>query len=220
MMEAIGDARGLVGVKIGFEIGLGLGLREAVNIVHANTDAKVQYDHQKAGNDIDDTSMNFVRTMARARVDSAILFPFAGPVTQTAWTEGLQKEGINVFTGAEMTHRGFTFKEGGSMSERDMSKIMKLAVDLGVSNFIVPGNKPDRVAMWRNRIQRRMGSGNFGLASPGFISQGGTITEGGKAAGEFLAPIIGRGVHKNPDMSPREAVEFYAAQLREARSNG
>src|SRR4051812_47173544 len=82
LMEQIGEADGLAGVKIGFEIGLGLGLREATEIVRHYSDAKVQYDHQKAGNDIDATSKNFVRAMARGQVDSAILFPFAGPKTQ------------------------------------------------------------------------------------------------------------------------------------------
>jgi orotidine-5'-phosphate decarboxylase len=215
-MEQIGNADGLVGVKIGFEVGLGLGLKEAVNIVRANSGARVQYDHQKAGNDIPDTSKNFVRAMERGGVDSAILFPFAGPRTQTEWTRGLQAAGINVFTGAEMTHPGFTEPEGGSLSQADMEGIIDLALELGVNDFIVPGNKPDRVTLWRERIEAVRGVGNFALASPGLIDQGGDITEGGAAAGQLWTPIIGRGIHANKEMTPAEAVTFYANQLRAA----
>lgn len=216
IMEQIGDAEGLVGVKIGFELGLGLTLAEAARIVRANSNAKVQYDHQKAGNDIPDTSVNFVRAMVRGGVDSAILFPFAGPETQEAWTRGLQAEGINVFTGAEMTHKRFKKSQGGSIPETSMGRIIDLALDLDVENFIVPGNKAPSVNKWRKRIERVRGVGNFALAAPGFVNQGGVITEAGAAAGEHMHPIMGRGVHANKDMSPREAVEFYAAQQREA----
>jgi orotidine-5'-phosphate decarboxylase len=215
-MEAIGDAPGLVGVKIGFEIGLGLGLREATDIVRANSNARVQYDHQKAGNDIPDTSTNFVRAMTRAGVDSAILFPFAGPKTQTEWTRGLQAENINVFTGMEMTHPGFTETQGGSLSQAAMERIAALALELGINDFIVPGNKPDRVAFWRGCIEAVRGVGGFALASPGLISQGGEISEGGAEAGQFWTPIIGRGIHANPDLTPRQAVEFYTHQLQVA----
>jgi orotidine-5'-phosphate decarboxylase len=213
-MEKIGNAEGLVGVKIGFEIGLGLSLREASNIVRANSNARVQYDHQKAATDIDDTGKNFVRAMVRGKVDSAILFPFAGPKTQRAWTRGLQSAGINVFTGAEMTHEGFTEQEGGSLSQSDMERIIDLALELDVDNFIVPGNKPDRVKFWRRRIEAGRGVGGYALASPGLISQGGDITEGGIAAGKLWTPIIGRGIHANKEMTPSQAITFYTNQLR------
>ena len=216
MMEQIGDSEGLVGVKIGFEVGLGVGLKEATRIVRANSHARVQYDHQKAGNDIADTSVNFVRAMAYGNVDSAILFPFTGPKAQAAWTHGLQAEGINVFTGAEMTHEGFTENEGGSLSQEDMERIMDLALDLNVTDFIVPGNKPDRVRFWRERIEAVRGVGKYALASPGLISQGGDITEGGAAAGKLWTPIIGRSIHANEKMTPPQAIAFYTEQLRAA----
>lgn len=214
IMEQIGDASGLVGVKIGFELGLGLSLAEATRIVRANSDAKVQYDHQKAGNDIPDTSMNFVRTMQRGNVDSAILFPFTGPETQEAWTRALRSEGVNVFTGAEMTHKRFKKSEGGSIPETSLARIFDIALELGVDDFIVPGNKARSVNKWRKRIEAVRGVGNFALAAPGFVEQGGDVTEAGAVAGRFWHPIIGRGVHSNPTMNPRQAVEFYGKRLR------
>jgi orotidine-5'-phosphate decarboxylase len=184
--------------------------------VRAYSKAKVLYDHQKAGNDIPDTSVNFARSMVRGGVDGAILFPFAGPMTQEAWTKALQAEDIGVFTGAEMTHPGFTQATGGSLTERALEDIIDRALDLDVGNFIVPGNKAPKVEKWRTKIETARGIGGYALAAPGFVDQGGSITEAGMAAGQLWHPIIGRGVHANKEMSPREAVEFYTQQLREA----
>ena len=216
IMEEIGRVDGLLGVKIGFEVGLGLGLAEASHIVRANSNAKVQYDHQKAANDIPDTSVNFVRTMVHGKVDSAILFPFTGPDTQVAWTRGLQAEGINVFTGAEMTHKKFRKSEGGSIPESSLKKIIDLALELDVDNFIVPGNRAVSTAKWRKRIEAVRGAGNYALASPGLIDQGGNVSEAGRAAGQLWQPIIGRGIHANKKMTPRQAVEFYTQMQRAA----
>jgi orotidine-5'-phosphate decarboxylase len=222
IMQQIGDAEGLVGVKIGLEIGLGLKLEEATRIVRAYSDARVQYDHQKAGNDPHDTVPSFVRAMIRGRengggVDSAILFPFAGPETQTALTTALQSEGITVFTGAEMTHKRFRKAEGGSIPDSSLRRIIDLALELEVDNFIVPGNKARSVNKWRKHIEKVRGVGNFALAAPGFVDQGGSTTEAAVVAGRFWHPIMGRAVHANKDgMNPREAVEFYTRQLREA----
>ncbi|HVS79320.1 MAG TPA: orotidine 5'-phosphate decarboxylase / HUMPS family protein [Candidatus Saccharimonadales bacterium] len=216
-MEQIGDAEGLVGVKIGFEVGLGLSLAEASRIVRAYSDAKVLYDHQKAGNDIPDTSVNFARAMERGNVDGAILFPFTGPRTQVEWTTALQGAGLGVFTGAEMTHPGFKEAEGGSIGDQALEQIIDIALDLGVGNFIVPGNKAASVEHWRKKIAQVRGVGRFAFAAPGFVDQGGSVTEAGSVAGPIWHPIIGRGVHANKDgLTPREAVEYYTAQLREA----
>jgi len=216
IMSQIGDTEGLVGVKLGFELGLGLSLAEASRIVRANSGAKVLYDHQKAGNDIPDTSVNFARAMVRGGVDGAILFPFTGPKTQTEWTNALQGSGLGVFTGAEMTHPQFMRLEGGSLTESALEKIINLAIDLGVENFIVPGNKAEKVLKWRRYIEVAKGAGHYALAAPGFVDQGGSITEAGEKAGEIWHPIIGRGVHANKDMSPREAIDFYTRQLKTA----
>jgi orotidine-5'-phosphate decarboxylase len=214
IMQQIGDADGLVGVKLGFELGLGLKLAEASKIVRAYSNADVLYDHQKAGNDIPDTSFNFVRAMIRGGVDGAILFPFTGPETQTAWTKALQSEELGVFTGAEMTHSRFRKVERGYIPDISLVRIIDLALDLGVNDFIVPGNKPKSVEKWRKRIQKVRGLGGFALAAPGFVDQGGSVTESGKAAGELWHPIIGRGIHANQRLNPRQAVDFYTEQLK------
>jgi orotidine-5'-phosphate decarboxylase len=214
IMQQIGDVDGLAGVKIGFQVGLGLSLPEATRIVRAYSNAKVLYDHQKAGNDIPDTSVNFLDTMIHGGVDGAILFPFTGPETQEAWTTALQSEGLGVFTGAEMTHKRFRKAEGGSIPDTALSEIINLALELGVNDFIVPGNKAKSVDKWRKRIEAARGIGGYALAAPGFVDQGGSITRAGAVAGDIWHPIMGRGVHANRDMKPRQAVEYYVSQLR------
>lgn len=213
IVEQIGPEEGLVAVKIGLEVGLGLTLAEAVKIVRANSSAHVQYDHQKGGTDTPHTSPNFTRAMVRADVDSAIIFPFAGPQTQEAWTRSLQSEGIGVFTGAEMTHSKFNKKDGGYIGKAALKRIIDLAVDLEVENFILPGNNAKSIRYWRNRIERRT-SNTYAVASPGLVSQGGDITKSGKAAGVIWHPIMGRAIHANSAMTPTEAVKHYTRVLR------
>ncbi len=217
IMEEIGDTAGLAGVKIGFELGLGLSLPEAVRIVRANSGVKVQYDHQKAANDIPDTGKNFARTMVNADIDSAIIFPFTGPNTQDSWTRALTENNINVFTGAEMTHKGFSEQENGRITTRGMDEIITQALELGISHFIVPGNRPSSVRKWKDKIEAARGEGRYALAAPGFVSQGGDVSEATQAAGEYWNPIIGRGIHANQDgRSPREAIEYYALKMKES----
>jgi orotidine-5'-phosphate decarboxylase len=115
-----------------------------------------------------------------------------------------------------MTHPQFTRLEGGSLAEAALGKIINLAIDLGVENFIVPGNKAEKVIKWRRYIEIAKGAGHYALAAPGFVDQGGSITEAGTVAGQFWHPIIGRGVHANKDLAPREAVDFYTKQMQEA----
>jgi orotidine-5'-phosphate decarboxylase len=214
-MEQLGDVIGLVGVKIGFEVGLGLGLKEATNIVRSNApDAAVQYDHQKAGNDIPDTGKNYAATMIRGGVDSAILFPFASPKVEQSWIDALQGSGINVFVGSEMTTEGFQVSEGGYVTVDTQERIFDIALEKGVRNFIVPGNKAASVLRWREFIERVVPEGEYALAAPGFVDQGGDITEAAEVAGKFWTPIIGRGIHANLKMTPKEAVQFYVSQLR------
>src|SRR5882672_10987806 len=66
LVRRIGYVAGMSAYKIGFELGLGLGLGKAVDMVKEhNPRTKVIYDHQKAATDTDHTATNFARTMER-----------------------------------------------------------------------------------------------------------------------------------------------------------
>lgn len=216
LMNQMTGVEGLSGVKLGFEVGLGLGLSQAVEIVKAtDPNLEVTYDHQKGGNDIPATGVNFARTMERAGVDSAILFPFTGPVTQEAWTRELQQRGIRVLSGAEMTHDQIAASADG-LSEgyihpEAFKRMFALAVELEVRDFVVPGNKPEAVVGYRQLFDREIGEGEYTLWAPGFVTQGGEISETGAVAGPRFNAIVGSGIYKAEN--PRQAATLFGRKI-------
>jgi orotidine-5'-phosphate decarboxylase len=178
---------------------LRIGLEVAVKEVRSWTDLPIIYDHQKAGTDIPDMGKNFA-TNLEGLVEAAILFPFTGPETQTAWTKALQDGGIVPIIGAEMTHPGFNEVEGGYIAIDAPKRMFELAVADGVRDFVVPGNKPAVVAACRELLAGLLGDESFALYAPGFVKQGGVISEAGHAAGPFFHAIVGRGIYEQEDM--------------------
>ncbi len=204
---------GLGGVKIGFEIGLGMGLQAASEIVRQEDPTlRIIYDHQKAGNDIPDTGKNFARAMKRGGVDAAILFPFTGDDVEERWIHELQEEEIGVIVGSEMTHVGITdrIKKGA------FEEIFMQAMKYGVRDFVVPGNKPERVAHWKAFFDEQIGEGHYDLFAPGFVTQGGDISAAGEQAGRNFHPIVGRGIYEAEDITA--AAQKYARQLNDVPS--
>lgn len=212
LLGQMNGVEGLGGVKLGFELGLGLGLQTATEVTRgALPGVKVIYDHQKAGNDIDVTGENFARTMDRGGVDAAILFPFNGPLVQERWTRELQAKGIEVITGGEMTHKQQEVADGGYIPKESFRKIMAKAIELDVTNFVVPGNRPGSVEGYREYFDEELGSGNYDLWSPGLVTQGGDISETGAVAGERFHGIVGSGIYKAED--PRAAAIMLAQNV-------
>ena len=203
---------GIGGYKIGFELGLELGLPNVVAKARSLTDLPLIYDHQKAGNDIPETSVNFARVCKKSGIEAVILFPFTGPVAQTEWTKACMDEGLIVLTGGEMTHKSFLRSDGGYIDDHAPDEIFSTAMMLGVRDFVVPGNKPWAVRGYRKFFNFRLGEGNFTLYAPGFISQGGDITKIGQEAGDHWHAIVGRGIYAQPDMM--EAAKQVTRQIR------
>lgn len=73
---------GIEGYKIGLALGLTFGLTKIVAVIREFTDLPIIYDHQKAGNDIPEMGKTFAMVVADSGVDSAILFPFGGRLTE------------------------------------------------------------------------------------------------------------------------------------------
>jgi len=195
LILAVKGVSGIGAFKLGFGLGLdGLkGMTEEIKKV-LGKDFPVIYDHQKAANDIPDTGALFAKKLKEAGVDAAILFPFTGPVTQEAWTKSCQDAGLEVLTGGIMTHKKFLVSEGGYIADEAPEKIYRLACKLGVKHFAVPGNKLNWVQKIKEILTEELGEGNFVLYAPGFITQGGDISECGQVAGDKWHAIVGSAI--------------------------
>lgn len=129
---------GVVGYKVGLSTVLELGLPAAIGRIRGLTDHPVVYDHQKAGFDVPSNATAFARTLHRAGVDEAILFPVAGPSTATAYISALQDAGISPIVGGELPVPDFTRSGGGWVDDDALVGVVHLALGLGVTRFVAP----------------------------------------------------------------------------------
>ncbi len=185
------------GYKIGFELGLGYGLERVVEAARKHTDKPVIYDHQKAGTDIPDTGKNFAEVCKKAGVDAVILFPQAGPETERAWIYHALDKGLNVIVGGRMTHPAYAVSEGGFITDEGALDMYRIAARAGITNFVVPGNKPEVIKQIRSVIETEGVNPTF--YAPGFIAQCGSISDAAKVAGDRFHGIVGRGIYQAAD---------------------
>ncbi|MGC4116872.1 MAG: orotidine 5'-phosphate decarboxylase [Myxococcales bacterium] len=203
IVAKVDAVEGVYGYKVGFVLGLGYGLPEVVRRIRERSKKPVIYDHQKAATDIPDTGVAFAKTLARAGIDEAILFPQAGPATLEAWTRALQAEKLKVIVGGVMTHAKYLASEGGFLQDDRILGAYAEASKLGVKSFVVPMTKPERV----REVAERLGPGDWEFYSPGLGKQGGAL-----AGFEFLKrhyAIVGRSLleAKDPAGYLRELME-------------
>jgi orotidine-5'-phosphate decarboxylase len=184
------DVEGIGGYKVGFFLGLDYGLPKIVEMTRKYTDKPIIYDHQKAGTDIPDMGKKFMDVCRRAGVDAVILFPQAGPETERAWIESALENDLGVIVGGLMTHPKYVRSEGGYLADEAIMEMYLNAADLGVTDFVVPGNRPEDIRRIRETLEERGISPTF--YAPGFVAQGGEITEAAKVAGDSWHAIVGR----------------------------
>lgn len=197
--------QGIGAYKLGLQLTILHGLPKLVEIARRYTTLPLIYDHQKAGNDIPELGPKFAKSCRESGIDAIILFPFAGRATARNWIRACQDEALSVIVGGHMTQKEFLYSEGGFISDEAPLKIFEIAIQEGVTDFVVPGNKVEAVLTYRSFLED---SGvDFSLYAPGFISQGGEISECGKVAGNKWHAIIGSGIYKAPDMH-QAAIKF------------
>lgn len=203
------DVDGVGAYKVGFELGLNYGLPRVVELTRKYNGKPIIYDHQKAGTDIPDTGKNFARTMKNARVDAVIFFPQSGPETEKAWIKAAFEQDLGVIIGGLMTHSKYVRSEGGYLADEATMEIYINAAELGVSDFVVPGNRPNDIRRIRETLEQRGVSPTF--YAPGFVAQGGSISEATKVAGNSWHAIVGRGIYEAKDI--RKAALEHTSQL-------
>ncbi|MFH0831493.1 MAG: orotidine 5'-phosphate decarboxylase / HUMPS family protein [archaeon] len=203
------DVEGIGGYKIGFELGLGYGLEKVVETARKHTNKPIIYDHQKAGTDIPDTGKIFAEVCKKSGVDAVIFFPQSGPETEKAWIYPALDKGLNVIVGGRMTHPAYTVSEGGFITDEGALEMYRIAARIGINNFVVPGNKPEIIKKVKEIVEAEGVAPIF--YSPGFVVQGGSISDAIKVAGKRWHAIIGRGIYNSKDI--RKAALQYTSQL-------
>lgn len=210
LVQETHDVKGIGGYKISAELAVGHGLKKVVETVREFTNHPIIYDHQKGMTDIPDTGEGFLTVIKESGVDAFIGFPLSGPATQEEWIKQAQDIGLRVIMGGEMTHPKFKSSEGGYIADEKLDEMYLLSAKLGVMDFVVPGNRKERVAHY-NQILRPIVGDDLTFWAPGFVAQGGAISDAAKAAGESFHAIVGRGIYQAKDM--RKAAEEMCSQL-------
>ncbi|MBU0615056.1 MAG: orotidine 5'-phosphate decarboxylase [Nanoarchaeota archaeon] len=190
--------KGIGGYKVGFSLVIPFGLKKVVQTIRKYTELPIIYDHQKAGTDIPDTGEIFMKVCKDAGVDAVIIFPAMGPVTEEEWIKAAHGVGLKVIVGGEMTHSGYLANDNGFLNDDTPTRIYTIAANLGVSDFVVPGNKPDKILEYKVLLEALDVKPIF--YSPGLVTQGGSISEGGKAAGKHWHAIVGRALYQAKDI--------------------
>lgn len=203
------DIEKIGGYKIGFYLGLKYGLPKIAEIAKKFTKKPLIYDHQKAGTDIPDTGKLFARVCKDSGIDAVILFPQAGPETEKAWIEACAEIDLGVIVGGLMTHKGYVKSDGGYLDDDAILNMYLTAAKMGVKDFVVPGNKPEKIAEIKKVLEENNTSPVF--YSPGFLSQGGEIKESAKSAGDCFHAIVGRAIYTSEKI--RETATHLSANL-------
>ncbi len=209
LVKKVDKVGGIGAYKIGFELGLKYGLPAVVKAARKHTKKPIIYDHQKAGTDVPFTGEKFAKVCAEAKIDAVILFPQAGPATEREWIKACQKAKLGVIVGGEMTHEAYLKSDGGFIEDMAPIRMYEVAIENGVTEFVVPGNKPEKIRFYRHFFTSK--GIRPVLHSPGLVSQGGSITESGKAAGESWHAIVGRALYEAKDR--KQAAEELCSQL-------
>ena len=197
------NIKGIGGYKVGLELVIRYGLDEIVRNIKLHTPLPIIYDHQKGGTDIPGLGIKFARACKRTGVDAVILFPFGGKSTEVAWIKACQDTGLTVLVGAHMTQEHFLFSEGGFIADESPSRIFELALENDVVDFVVPGNKVDILIRYKKQLD--ISGKQYVLYAPGFIAQGGNISECGRLAGDNWHAIVGSAIYAASDMRKASA---------------
>ena len=115
---------------------------------------------------------------------------------------------MHVIIGGEMTHKGYLKNENGFLDDNSPKRIYEIASSLGVADFVIPGNKPEKAMEYVNLIKTKIKNPVF--YSPGLVTQGGNISDLAKKLDSWHA-IIGRAIYEAEDME--KAAEEFAKSL-------
>ena len=201
------SVEGIGAYKVGFELVIPFGMKKVVETIRDLTKLPIIYDHQKGGTDIPDTGGKFMK--ACKGFDAVIIFPQSGPETEVAWIKAAQKMKMSLIVGGEMTHPAYLEEEGGFIKDNAPARMYEIAAAMGVNDFVVPGNKINKVLQYKKIIEAKVKNPVF--YSPGLITQGGSISDAAKKLERWHA-IVGRAIFESRDM--KKAAKGMAENLK------
>ncbi len=206
LVKATCSVKGIGAYKIGFELVIPFGMEKIVREIRKITKLPIIYDHQKAGTDIPEMGAKFMNACKLA--DAVILFPQAGPETELSWIKAAQKAKMPLIIGGEMTHQAYLKSAGGFIDDDAPKRIYEIAASMGVSDFVIPGNKVEKSLEYVKLIKSKIKNPIF--YSPGLVTQGGSISELAEKLDSWHA-IVGRAIYDAKDM--KKAAEELAKEL-------
>ena len=115
---------------------------------------------------------------------------------------------MKVIIGGEMTHQAYLKEAGGFIDDNAPKRMYEIAASMGVTDFVIPGNKPEKAMQYVNIIKNKIKNPVF--YSPGLISQGGSISDLTIKLDSWHA-IIGRAIYEAKDM--KKVVRELAKEL-------
>ncbi|MEK7299193.1 MAG: orotidine 5'-phosphate decarboxylase / HUMPS family protein [Candidatus Margulisiibacteriota bacterium] len=212
LVKDTADLPGIGAYKLGFELGLAYGLPRVVEVARRYTDKPMIYDHQKAATDIPDTGAKFAKVVKKAGINSVILFPQAGPITEAAWIKASRDEGLHVMVGGLMTHQGYAASDGGYLSDVGIWNMYRVAAKAGVRDFVIPGTKPDAIKPLLDELAVLVDHPVY--YSPGLGTQGGSFATMLSVVKAPWHPIVGRSLYTATNY--REAAQKLIAEFEAA----
>ena len=186
IVESVSDY--LNTIKIGYPLVLSEGL-QSITTIKEEFDCSIIADFKVA--DIPATNQKIADVTFEAGTDAIIVHGFVGGDSALACMGSAEKYGGDIFLLTEMSHPGASM-----FLQQHAEDMAEMGVELGITNFVGPSTKLDRL----EKIRSVVGKDSF-LISPGVGAQGGDPKDTLKFAD---ALIVGRSIYLSKD--PEKAV--------------
>lgn len=183
-------------IKIGYPLVLSEGL-QSITTIKEEFNCSVIADFKVA--DIPATNEKIANLTFEAGADAVIVHGFVGDDSARACLDSAEKYGKDVFLLTEMSHPGASM-----FLQQHAEDIAKMGIELGITNFVGPSTKLDRL----EKIRSVIGKDSF-LISPGVGTQGG---DPGATLKFADALIVGRSIYLSKD--PEKAVENIIGSIK------
>jgi len=183
-------------IKIGYPLTLSEGPK-IIKSIKEDYDVQIIADFKVA--DIDATNEKIVRTTLNWGADAIIVHGFTGEDSVLACKNAAEQQDKEIFLLTEMSHPGADkFLKPVSLD------IAQMGVDLGITNYVAPATKIDRL----KKIREIVGD-DATIISPGVGFQGGNAKDTLKYAN---GAIVGRSIYASEN--PKESLEKIIESLK------